>query len=177
VLNAGDGVLLHCNDVAGADVYQWTFTHADETIVLESFIPQLNIYLSDGFTVGQIYDVQISTIVGELESEVGFTCEFAFDASLEIIDSPEQASGLTFYPNPANGSNLFFEIYNLSEDDVIDFELYDTNGKLIEKFTLYYPGRSSFTTEHQFNSKLSAGMYFIQYAFTDEVRKDKLIVR
>lgn len=178
VLNADDGVLLSCNSVAGADVYLWSFSNGEENITLESFIPQLNVFLNDGFTVGEVYEVTVSTVIGEQESEVGLTCEFAFDESLVVIDNPEQPSSLVIYPNPGNGSNLFFEIYNLSdEDDVIEFELYDTNGKLIEKFTLYYPGRSSFTTEHQFNSKLSAGMYFIQYAFADEVKKDKLIVR
>ena len=178
MINASSGTVIHCFNVPGADIYEWSFTKGDDEILLESYIPQVNPTLGDGFIEGEIYEVKVRTIIGEQTSAYGNPCEFGINVILSTDNFPEIEASLVFYPNPNNGSKIFFDLHNLSEqDDVIDLELYDTNGKLIDRFTLYYPGRSSFTTEHQFKTKLSAGMYFLKYSMTDKVMKDKLIVR
>lgn len=178
IMNASNGTILHCVDVPGADLYEWRFSNGSTEILLTSYIPQLSMSLNDGFIEGEIYEVTVRTTIGEQVADYGLPCEFGFNVVLGIDDLNELQASLVFYPNPNNGSKIFFDLHNLSElDDVIDLELYDTNGKLIDKFTLYYPGRSSFTTEHQFKTKLSAGMYFLKYSMADKVSKEKLIVR
>jgi hypothetical protein len=178
VLDAEDGILLECEDVSGADVYRWHFVSANSEIILESFIAQTAVYINDGFIPGEVYQVSITTVIGEMESTPGEFCEFAFETTLDLAEEVANDFSMTFYPNPGNGEKIIIDFDNLSsQTDVIDCELYDTNAKLIEKFTLYNPGRRSFTTEHHFKQSLSAGMYFLQYNLADTVSKQKLVVR
>lgn len=178
VLDAEDGILLECENISGADVYRWHFNSANGNFVLESFIAQIAVYIIDGFIPGEIYSISVSTVIGEMESAAGEQCGFAFGTSLNLAESDANDFNVTFYPNPGNGEKIIMDFDNLSlQTDVIDCELYDTNAKLIEKFTLYNPGRRSFTTEHHFKRSLSAGMYFLQYNLADTVRKQKMIVR
>ena len=171
------GSMLNCINVYGADLYQWIFTDLDgATITVESYINSIEIDFNDGFVPGGNYTVQVFALIGEIWSQEGLSCEVGFGDAVGINE--EGTASLVIYPNPGNGSEIFLQAYNLSEEtNVSDLVIYDSNGKIVETFALNHPGRRSFKTEHQFSSRLSAGMYFLTYELGNNKYQQKMIVR
>jgi PKD repeat protein len=171
------GSELHCVAVAGADEYEWIFTDIDGAeIIVYSFVNSINIDMNEGFVPNQSYQVSVTARVGEQWSVAGISCEVSFGDVLAIEEQGEPA--LIIYPNPGNGSEIFLQAYNLSENtNVSDLTVYDGNGKIVEVFTLNHPGRRSFKTGHQFSQRLSAGMYFLSYELGNNQYQQKMIVR
>jgi hypothetical protein len=174
-----DGSVINCDPVLGADEYEWSFINSmlPSPIVLTSYVQFVGLNLESGFQEGDSYEVSVRARIGEDWGEPGAVCDITFARALGIDDPSAQAS-LLIFPNPSNGSTISLQAWNLlDQSSVSEIEIYDSNGRVVEKFALNHPGRSSFRTEHQFAERLSAGMYFLKYSLNDRLCEQKMIVR
>jgi PKD repeat protein len=174
-----NGSVVICEVVEGADEYEWSFSNSDlqSPIVLSSTAPYVALFLDYGFQQGESYFVTVRARVGEEWGERGASCEIGFALPLGIEEQTNEAS-LVIFPNPSNGSTIYLQVWNLlDQSSVSNIEIYDSNGRVVEKFALDHPGKSSFKTEHQFSKRLSAGIYFLKYNLNGRMCEQKLIVR
>ncbi|MDG1158119.1 MAG: M43 family zinc metalloprotease [Flavobacteriales bacterium] len=169
---------LNCTPVAGAYAYEWEISSAEESAIYQSYVNLLNLDPSMGFLPGGEYDVRVRVQVGNLFSEWSSACTISFENTSDLENLGDNTSGFRLYPNPSNGEEISFEMWNLSGSlDVIVFKVFDTGGKLIENIQLSPMGAPKFTTTYRFGRRLAAGMYFVQYQLGNDLKEEKLIVR
>jgi len=169
---------LNCTPVAGAYAYEWEISSAEESVVYQSYVNLLHLDPSMGFIPGGEYEVRIRVQVGNSFSDWSTACTISFENTSELSNLEHSGSGFRIYPNPSNGEEISFEMWNLSGRlDVIVFKVFDTGGKLIENIQLAPMGEAKFTTTYRFGRRLAPGMYFVQYQLGNDLKEEKLIVR
>lgn len=177
--NAGvvmPNTVLNADNVAGASVYEWRFTSALEEIITESYLPELNLNPSIGLTEGQEYAVSIRVQVGGNWSLWGDACALTYGEAVGVGEL-YSAETLTVYPNPSNGEQIFINYRNLrTTDNVLEIEIYDGSGKLIENREQSIIALQGELTL-QFRRKLAPGMYFLKARMSGRMFEEKIIVQ
>lgn len=169
---------LRCLEVAGAYAYHWNFTSIETDTTLISYLPELSLADEALFSSDALFNVKIRAEVGAQFSDWSPVCSIQMDTSSDLetleISSPE----VLIYPNPNNGAKISIEMWNLSSSTtVIELDVYNMSGKLVENIQLSPYGRTHFKEDYRFQHQLAPGMYLIRYRSGDEVKEEKLIVR
>ena len=169
---------LRCSQVAGAYAYHWNFTNVNTDTTIVSYIPEISLADESLFASEVLFNLRIRSEVGALMSNWSPICSIQMDTSTDIqtleISTPE----VLFYPNPNNGEKISIEMWNLSSiTAVIELDVYNMSGKLVENIQLSPNGRTHFKKDYRFQYQLTPGMYLIRYRSGDEVKEEKLIVR
>ncbi|MFM9986871.1 MAG: MopE-related protein, partial [Flavobacteriales bacterium] len=170
--------------------YQWEFQKADLSEPVFSFNGGSTQYLmitsAMGFVPGTTYNVRIRVTyqsgytnpwgpwkclliaggAGMAEYFDDETGEYTFDRNDEEID-------IKLYPNPNTGNSINLEIAGI-ESGVLDVQLLDGMGKLIATRQITVEGYA--ITNWEFESELSAGLYFIQFTYENKRYAEKIIV-
>jgi hypothetical protein len=171
-----EGMVVQCHLVAGADVYEWSFSTSTEQHTFVTYMNQFNLSNADGLLFGEMYDIRIRTRIGENWSEWGDVCTMLYEDENAVIEGDWNNFSINVYPNPSNGENIFIAFRNLPSDaHVIDLEVYDGSGKLIENKTLSESVPQEPLTYH-FQKKLSPGIYFLKIHLKGDVVEEKLII-
>lgn len=79
----------------------------------------------------------------------------SFNENNELLDT--EILGLKIYPNPNDGN--FELVFSLSLNENIQVEIYDINGRLIEKLTEKLTDKNSISIK---NENLKSGVYFVR---------------
>lgn len=170
-------VMLTATDVTGATAYEWRFTAPDHEIILTSYLPQVTPQLSDGFIEGVAYAIATRAQVNELYSDWSAPCTLFFGTENSLQETNDQELTLNVYPNPSDGEKIMLQFGNLlSSGAVIEIEVYDNSGKLVENNVLS-PVSSERSLTCKFTNRLSAGMYFLRVQSDDQVFEEKLMIR
>jgi PKD repeat protein len=170
-------MMLTADDVTGATAYEWRFTAEDHEVILTSFLPQVTPQLNDGFIEGVSYDIAVRAQVNELFSDWSPICTLFFGSENSLQETDDQSFTMNVYPNPSAGEKIMLEFGNLlSAGSVIEIEVYDNSGKLIEN-NILSPVSSERTLTCKFTTRLSAGMYFLRVQSNDQVFEEKLMIR
>ncbi|MGB0423860.1 MAG: PKD domain-containing protein, partial [Flavobacteriales bacterium] len=139
------GTTLECVPVSGAYAYEWYFHGPGVDTIAMSYINSIHLIEQHNFSAGQTYQVTVRAQVGEQFGQWGIPCSIHFDGESSINDLAQNNPTANIYPNPSNGENISIEMWNLFEKvDVIDIDVYDTSGKLIESIKLSPYGRTHF---------------------------------
>ncbi|MEO0404542.1 MAG: T9SS type A sorting domain-containing protein, partial [Bacteroidota bacterium] len=172
----GNSVL--CNPIAGAYAYHWNVSGLAMDTTLITYVNELELYETAGFVEGEVYEVQVAAEVEDLLAPYGDACNITFDNTNSLEDLDQGATAMLIYPNPNSGENISIEMWNLIEGlDVIELDVYDMSGKLVENIKLSPYGRTHFKQDYRFKHQLAPGLYFIRHSNGDEVKEEKLIVR
>ncbi|MBI1266294.1 MAG: PKD domain-containing protein [Cryomorphaceae bacterium] len=171
------GNMIQCNNVPGADRYEWQFTAGNDQIVYTSFMNLFNLTNADDLIIGETYGIRVRAAVGEVWGAWGSTCTLTYENAQSVTTDVHGGFEVSIYPNPNDGENISFNFRNLpSSAHVIDLEVYDGSGKLIENTTLSTLARKESLT-YQFRNRLSAGIYFLKIRLQGDVVEEKLIIK
>ena len=168
--------MLSAEDVAGALEFEWRFVNGSNEHFAISYLPELIVSSNIGLVEGLDYTVAVRVQVGGEWSTWGDTCTLRYGETVGTTELVNAVS-MSVYPNPSNGDKIFIAYRNLMQtNDVIDIEVYDGSGKLIENNQL-----SSIATQGeltlQFRRKLAPGMYFLKARMSGRIFEEKIIVQ
>ncbi len=168
---------ISASAVTGASTYEWKFTDGGMEIFLESYLPQLTLPMGYPLTEGEVYELQVRTQVAGEWSEWGDTCTLQFGETVSVSEFREEQPGLSVWPNPSTGEKIILAYSNLStSSDVIELEVYDGSGKLVENKRLSHYASQGELTIH-FNRRLQPGMYFLRTRMSGRIFEEKLIIQ
>lgn len=168
--------VISADDIAGATVFEWQFSGPEGDTSTESYLPQLTVGSNLGLTEGQDYTVSVRVQVGGQWSNWGDSCTLRYGETVGIADTDPSAT-LSLFPNPSNGDKIFIAYRNLMQtNDVIDIEVYDGSGKLIENNQQSIIATQGELTL-QFRRKLAPGMYFLKARMSGRIFEEKIIVQ
>lgn len=171
------GNTIQCNNVMGADRYEWQFSTETDQIVYTSYTNLFNLANADDLMVGNSYGIRVRAAIGEVWGAWGSTCTLLYENAQSLLEGEKGAFGVSIYPNPNDGENISFNFRNLPPSaHVIDLEVYDGTGKLIENTTLSNLTHKESLT-YQFRNRLSAGIYFLKIRLQGDVVEEKLIIK
>lgn len=163
--------------VTGATTYEWKFTDGALDIILESYLPQLSLPSGYPLTEGEVYELQVRTQVAGQWSDWGDTCTLQFGEVVSVAEFGSDQPGLNVWPNPSTGEKIMLAYRNLSSgSDVIEFEVYDGSGKLVENKRLSHYASQGELTIH-FDRRLQPGMYFLRTRMSGRIFEEKLIIQ
>lgn len=164
-------------EVTGATSYEWKFTDGAFDIVLVSYTPQLTLPEGYPLTEGEVYELQVRTEVAGEWSAWGDLCTLQFGEAVSISEYSNNQPGMDVWPNPSAGEKIVLAYRNLSSgSDVIEFEVYDGSGKLVENKQLSHYASQGELTIH-FNRRLQPGMYFLRTRMSGRIFEEKLIIQ
>lgn len=168
---------LEISEIAGAHMYEWEFSEEGHIVTAETFLPHLQLTSLVGLSEGVQYDLRVRSSVAQQWSDWGTTCSFMYGEPLTVRTVDSGAPEMMFWPNPGRGENISLRYRNLTADgDVIELEVYDGSGKLIENKRLsYYAPQGELTI--QFRRKLQPGMYFLKTRMSGRIFEEKFIVQ
>ena len=171
------GAMIQTNPVTGATEYEWMFTGLNYQALYISYMNTLTLHDLMGLQAGATYHIAVRAKVGDLWGDFGSSCNIQMDVANGISDignSPE----FLIYPNPGNGEQICIDFGNLTKpSSVSNFELFNTTGHLVETFRLSDEATALTKTKHNFEHKLSAGLYVLRYSLNGVTLEEKLIVR
>ncbi len=163
--------------IAGAQSYEWQFSDGLTTLTAESPLPQITLNSAIGLIEGHVYEVRVRSKVADQWSEFGTACMLHYGQETSVNTVASVAENIRFWPNPSQGEHLFMGYRNLVQGhDVIELEVYDGSGRLVENKTL------SITPPHgeltiSFRSRLSSGMYFLKARMSGRIFEEKIIIQ
>ncbi len=129
-----------------------------------------DIYSSNGsvsFTVGQVVYSSYQASGGSVTEGIQLPHE-----TRAITGTEEKGTGLnvTAYPNPTAG-NIIVNLSCMDQGEVLDIQIFDVNGKLIENVNLN-------SNETKLNmSNYAPGTYFIKMIYKNQVPKACKIIK
>ncbi len=185
------GVNIRSNStVCYASNYQWEFQKADLSEPVFSFNGGSTQYLmitsAMGFVPGTTYNVRIRVTYQNgytnpwgpwkcllISGGAGMAEYFDEETGEYTFDRNEKEIDIALYPNPNTGNSINLEIAGI-ENGLIDIQLMDGLGKLIATRQLQVEGYV--ITNWEFDSELSAGIYFIQFIHDNKRYAEKIIV-
>jgi hypothetical protein len=171
------GTSVNANVAAGAHTYQWAFDDGVDAHVFETYQSSLMLPYGEPLIEGQTYLVSVRVQVGEMWSAWGNECELKFGEAASVSEHAENEMRMTCWPNPSAGENIFIQFSNLpSSTSVIELEVYDLSGKLVENKLLSSETPQGVLTVH-FDRKLQSGMYFLRTHASGVVFEEKIIVQ
>lgn len=163
--------------VTGATTYEWKFTNAVQEVILESYLPQVALPSGYPLTEGEVYELQVRTQVAGQWSEWGDTCTLQFGEAVSVAEFDTNEPGMNVWPNPSTGEKIILAYRNLSSgSDVIELEVYDGSGKLVENKQLSQHASQGELTIH-FDRRLQPGMYFLRTRMSGRIFEEKLIIQ
>jgi PKD repeat protein len=171
------GSTITANISAGAHTYQWAFDDGVNTHVFETYQSNLMLPYGEPLIEGQTYLVSVRVQVGDMWSSWGNACELKFGEAASVSERPEDAMSMACWPNPSTGENIFIQFRNLPiGTSVLELEVYDLSGKLVENKLLSSEAPQGVLTVH-FDRKLQSGMYFLRTHASGVVFEEKIIVQ
>ena len=171
------GNTITANVSAGAHTYQWAFDDGVDAHVFETYQASLMLPYGEPLIEGQTYLVSVRSQVGEMWSAWGNECELKFGEAASVAENPANELSMSCWPNPNTGENIFIQFRNLPiGTSVLELEVYDLGGKLIENKLLSSEAPQGVLTVH-FDRKLQSGMYFLRTHASGVVFEEKIIVQ
>jgi PKD repeat protein len=176
-LNAWEETIT-ANVVTNAVIYEWSFASTDGIITTTTIGNTLTITEQLGLQNNSEYAVTVRAQLGELGfTEWGTICSISISINAVGMNEIDHES-VIIYPNPSDGESftmLFNEDSNASGIELIN--VFNNQGQLIEALTPALQNENKGRINYRFKSKLSAGIYFIQYQRGGNKYEEKLIVR
>ncbi len=171
------GTLIMTEVIAGAQAYEWAFYDGADSTIFTTFLPQLPLPVGEPLEEGQLYTISVRSEVANQWSDWGSECDVQFGEGTSVRDLDENDPHLQFWPNPNSGERISFRYRNLfTSDPVIELEVYDGSGKLVENKRLSHLASQGELTI-QFNRRLQPGMYFLRTRTSERIFEEKIIVQ
>ena len=123
-----------------------------------------------GYSSYTLYDTEDKHSISILRNDTFIDCEvvtlgladvLSILVSSEENNYPNQPNQLKIYPNPFNPSTTISFLYNPVYDDLLDLEIYNPKGQIIQHFSIFND-RSPIVWNgtNQYNQPIASGIYY-----------------
>ncbi|MBK7085824.1 MAG: T9SS type A sorting domain-containing protein [Flavobacteriales bacterium] len=174
---------VHANTVTGANKYRFRFEKDGggfvRTIASNTTSLVLN-WVTLPLVDGDLYNV---TVAASFDNGANY-CPYGISCQVQITNPPvaqnrtmvENESAFRMYPNPNNGQQVFLQIGELPETDVlVTVDIVDVFGKRVMSVT-ETAQNGSLNTVLALDNSLASGMYTVQVTAGDKTFTERLVI-
>ena len=116
---------------------------------------------------GKVCNVTISTSIFCPQNLTGGSSNLA----------PENTGGLTMYPNPNRGDQLFISLSEVAADiNTVSVDIFDMTGKRVSARTIAVQD-GFLKTNLELNGDLAGGLYMVNITAGDKVFTERLVIQ